>query len=379
MAAIGNEYSPPPELSRHAFVMQRVLIASLLLAACGSSHQLDDTPALDGGPAPDLTVPTLDGGSSPDGSVRPTSCTIEAGERLGEPCFCNGPLAYRDGFLYRQSVGIEVYAADGGELTPLGNVEERPSAQGGLIIANGHLVSLLDFAEDDENLLVYSLANPARPSRVGGFRLPHDAVLDLAATETQLVVASRSVDEASITWLDLTTPAEPVERWTVRTTGRPVSLALADAGAFVIEERGEAGETEQWLVWLSPEGSIADEHRLTGRRWNRAVVAHEGELFVSGPTTRTLERFSLGAGLTPEDSLATSDDSAFGGALLVRGEMAMLSNPMLVADLRAPMREVGLAPSPIGDMHHLAAPEGPLEWVYGSGGNGVFAARVSCE
>lgn len=359
-------------------LMQRVLIASLLIAACGSSHMTDEGPAPDGGPPVDMALPSVDGGDLDADLRTPTSCTVETGERLGEGCFCNGPLAYRDGFLYRQSIGIEVYTADGGDLNLVRTVEERASAQGGLAIAGDHLVSLLDFSED-ENLVVYSLGDPASPRRVGGFRLPHDAVIDLAAGGDQLLVASRSVDDASLTWLDLSDPVTPVERWTMPTTGTPLSVALSDHGAFVVEDRGEPGETEQWLVWLNPDGSLNQQQRLVGRRWRRAVTVVGSALFVSGPAERTIERFGLGFELVPAGALDTGDEDHVGGDLLVRGDLAMLSNPVLIADVRAPMRELALAESPIGDMHHIAAPDGPLEWVYGSGGNGVIAARISCE
>jgi len=357
--------------------MQRTLIASLLLAACGSSHMVDDAPAPDGGPV-DLALPAPDGGG-PDGFVRrPTSCSIDIGERVGEGCFCNGPIAYHDGFLYRQSIGIEVYQAEGGELTPMGVVEERGSAQGGLVIAAGHLVSLLDFAEDGDNLRVYSLADPAAPTLVGGLRLPHESPQAVGASGDQVVVATRSIDETALTWIDLNDPSDPTERWTRSSEGTPSGIAVTERGAFLTEERGASDDRTQWLVWWDVEGRLVDEVELDGRRWNRTLVARGDELFVTGSADRTIERFAVGEGLSPMDALPSGDERV-GGELLVRGDLVLLSSPLLIADVRAPMRQVGLAESPIGDMHHLAAPDGPLEWFYGSGGNGVVPARVSCE
>ncbi len=358
-------------------VMHRTLIASLLLAACGSSFMAEDAPAPDGGPA-DLALPGLDGGRSDAFVARPTSCTVELGEQQGEGCFCNGPIAYANGFLYRQSIGIEVYAADGGELTPMGVVEERGSAQGGLVIAAGHLVSLLDFAEDGDNLRVYSLDDPANPTVVGGLRLPHISPQALGANGDQVVVATSSIDEISLTWIDLSEPTEPTERWTRTVEATPSGIAVTERGAFLTDERVGPTERTQWLSWWDTEGSLVDEVELDGRRWNRTLLARGDELFVSGTGERTIERFVVGEGLTRMDALA-SEDSTVGGEMLIRGDLLLLSNPILIADVRSPIRQLGVVRPPIGDTHHLAAPDGPLEWVYGSGGNGVVAARITCE
>lgn len=359
--------------------MTRPLLFLAFLTACGSSHRADDDLPLDGGPATDMARVDPDGGDIDAFAPRPTSCTVEIGEQQGEGCFCNGPIAYANGFLYRQSIGIEIYAVDRGELTPMGVVEERGSAQGGLVIAAGHLVSLLDFAEDGDNLRVYSLDDPANPSLVGGLRLPHDAPQALGANGDQVVVATSSIDEITLSWIDLSDPTEPSERWTRTAEGTPSSIAVTERGAFLTDERGEPTERTQWLTWWDTEGTLVDEVELDGRRWNRSVVARGDELFVSGTGERLIERFVVGEGLNRMDALVGGAESV-GGELLIRGDLLVLSNnPILIADVRSPIRRVGVADSPIGDMHHLAAPDGPLEWVYGSGGNGVVPARITCE
>lgn len=163
------------------------LLVVLLAAACSSSTMPDrdagdgmdagidasfrmDAGARDSG-APDAGA--LDAGGDDAGmdaaldSGLLSGCVVEYFAPQGDGCFCQGPVASFGSYVYRQSLGIEVYdAADPENLVRLGSVEERPSASGRLAVLGDLLVSSLDFVEEPLRLIRCGTLQHRRKLRV---------------------------------------------------------------------------------------------------------------------------------------------------------------------------------------------------------------------
>jgi len=350
----------------------------LSLGACGESHTTtpEDGGRLDAGDRVDGGIEDAGPSDLPDAGATPLECELESGDAIGEGCFCRGPLVQHERYLYRQAIGIEVYRIDAPDvLTRVGTVEERPGSEGGLVIADGHLVSLLDF--EDQNLVVYSLADPASPARLGSVALPEAATSRLVATGSEVVVARSTVGSASLVSVDVSDPEAPRIAWTREVEGAVLDIARSPRGIFVLEERSGR---EAFLGRRDGSGALLDELSLgVGSHFFRRVATDGDEVLVSGGEGRRLARYSVGAGLSLRDVLDGDPERSGGGSILIRGDLAFVAAPPTLVDLSGELRELVTVASPIGDLGHLDAPGGPLEWLYASGGNGVVPLQVVCD
>ncbi|MAC29622.1 MAG: hypothetical protein CMH59_24595, partial [Myxococcales bacterium] len=366
----------------------RHLALLLLLTACGSSFELADADAAaapDGGGlrdagarGPDAGL-AEDGGRS-DGGALP-SCVLEpVGETFGEPCFCRGPVVFAGGHLYHQSIGVDVYRVeDGDPPVEVGHVEERASASGGLVLAAGHLVSLVDFV--DEPLRVYALDDPARPREVARLDVavpPGERLL--AAWGDRVFVGSRDLEagRSALVAVDLARPDRPVARDPISFEGALRGLAPGPSGLAVLLERGTPERPETELRWLDADGTARGSRSLPGRAFPRALALTEDALLVGGGDGVLLERFRLDGTLAPWGALAHEGEWSPGGAVLVRGDRALVAGLAALVHLGPTLRVLGEGETMPGDVGAAAAPGGPFERVWLGAGGGVRPWRVRC-
>lgn len=350
----------------------------LFVAGCSSSHLGDD----DAGPASDAgPVRPVDAGPSPSdaGPRRLTRCAPEVGERVGEPCFCEGPAVRYGSAIYRQSIGIEVWDVSDAEAPVLaGQIEERPASAGGLAVVAGHLLSVSNFSPD---LTVYDLADPLRPRRVAELPIDGENVSDLAVWqgfgEGLAVLVDQGASEVELIGVDLGDPTSPRELYRVPVQGRVASLLLDGARLFVTTR--EPSPARGWLEVRDPRtGALVGRHLLDegDASWYSDLALHRGRLLrtttdaieildVDGEAPIVVARVELGSG-QPTTVDVSGDLAIVGGSALVILDLTDPSRP----------RELGRAETAIGDIRAIA---GDAEHVFVSSGNGLTPIALRCE
>ena len=127
-------------------------LSSTLSLGCSSVHGVEDAAVPDADPV--LAPPGA-------GSIR---CAFGSAERFGgEPCFCYGDAALGSGYLYRQTVGVEIWdVRDASAPVLAGSIEGDTGTQGGVAVIGDRLISATSFPP---GVRLYGLADPASPTR----------------------------------------------------------------------------------------------------------------------------------------------------------------------------------------------------------------------
>lgn len=344
--------------------MRRRWLTILLLTACSSSFEVD---ASDGGLS-DTAPPTSDAAPSPprDAGSAPTRCEVTAGPTIGEGCFCRGPIVATVDHVYRQSIGIEVFDRDRLD-APSFVVDERPSAQGGLVRVGDHLVSAVDF--EDPALRVYSLADPARPAFVGGFGDGAGSPIRLAADGAFVVVAHQQDERVSVVLYDLTRPTRPSRVFERALDGTALAVAVGPLGVLVIEadvtlERGR-------LLWLTLDGAERAFLVLEDLPFDPGLVVRDDLVYLSGGAAR-LTRVRARAG-TLRVEAAVGEPSGVGTAIAFDRGLVVLGSLDVYEE--SSLRALSTTET-FGGYPSLAATNGGL---FASSGGGVTELVLRCE
>ncbi|MFK7999948.1 MAG: hypothetical protein AB8H86_10135 [Polyangiales bacterium] len=323
---------------------------------------------VDSGVDAGVDAPAEDAGN--DAGPPLSACVIEYFDNQGDGCFCMGPVATFENYVYRQSLGIEVYdAQDPSSLIRLRNVDERPSANGHLAVRGDVLISSLDFEE--QPLRLYSLADPALPTEI--LRFGAVSVRSFAAGESDVVVIEATRERASALVHYAINDEGATETWRVPLPDVPAfpdaSLALVGTDVFLatLEER-------------DPERTRVRRYDASGaetlnvmRRGYGSLYASDGELYETNGEARV-------ARLDPAtlDTEMSFGEARFGETVLVRGDIVLLSGTIALE--RQTFRELSLSvvgtDGPRG-FDVLEAGEG--EVVFGSNGNGLIPFSLRCE
>lgn len=325
-------------------------LGSLVDAAADAADAADVAPALDAGAL--------------------SACVIEYYDNQGDGCFCMGPVATFENYVYRQSLGIEVYdARDPSNLVRLANVEERPSANGAIAVRGGLLISSLDFEE--QPLRLYSLADPTLPTEI--MRFGAVSVRSFAAGSSAIVVIEETRERALALVRYQFDGEGASEAWRVPLPDVPAfpdaALAILGTDVFVATLEGRSPEVTR-LRRYDAEGTETLNVLRTGYA---RLFARGGELYETGGEAR-LARLDP-ATLATESSFG---EATFGESILVRGDVILLSGTTVLE--RRTLRELSL--SVAGDdalrgFDALEAGEGVA--VFGSNGNGLIPFSLRCE
>jgi hypothetical protein len=344
----------------------RLLPCLFLLSGCFDAHGI---------PSADAAVPSL--GDAGDAGPPPTRCDPDVvGERLGEACFCNGPVALAGDVLYRRGVGIELYdLTDPGRPAPLGVLEELSSATGVLLVdaAERTLYSVNDTVP---GVNVYDITDPRAPRLLA--RLEVDGwVSDGALDGTTLVMVG--TDRAEQGWLhviDVARPSSPRLLRSLALEGRPSQVALdADTAAVVLATGiGTAG-----LAFVHLRTDVMQTMAIEGGDFGRALAFAGQRLLLTGGDRLLTVLDHEGERWRVVGTLAHDSGSTLIPGLQVDGTRVVLGgNRLRVVDVSDPTRPrlLGDAEVPPGDIGALA---GRDEFAYVSGGYGVVVVSLGCE
>lgn len=299
-----------------------------------------------------------------------SACVIEYYDSQGDGCFCMGPLATFENYVYRQSLGIEVYdAEDPSSLVRLANVEERPSANGRVAVRGDLLISSLDFEE--QPLRLYSLADPAIPAEI--MRFGAVSVRSFAAGQRGFVTIEETRERASALVHYVFRDEGASETWRLGLPGVPAfpdaSLAILGTDVFLATLEGRDPEMTR-LRRYDAEGA---ETLNVLRAGYAKLSARDGELYETGGEARVARL----------DPATLQTDLSFGEAtfaetLLVRDDILLVGGTTVLE--RRTLRELPLTvlgDHPLRGFDALEAGQGDA--VFGSGGNGLNPFSLRCE
>lgn len=299
-----------------------------------------------------------------------SSCVVEYFMSQGDGCFCMGPIATFGQYVYRQSLGIEVFdAQDPENLVRLANVDERPSANGRLAVRGALLVSTLDFEEAPIRL--YSLADPAVPTeitRFGAISVRGFAAgdSDIAVIEeplegtTELVHYEVSDEGARETWRY---PLPDVPRFP------DASLAILGDDVFLATLEGRDPEVTRVRRF---DASGVETLNVMRSGYVR-LFASSGELYETGGEARVAR-----LNLVTLDTETSFGESAFGETVLVRGDIVVLNGTTVLE--RTTLRELPVfVVGGDGARGFDAMEAGEGDMVFGSNGNGLIPFSLRCE
>jgi hypothetical protein len=298
------------------------------------------------------------------------SCTIEYFMNQGDGCFCMGPVASFGRYLYRQSLGIEVYdVQDPENLVRLDNVEERPSSNGRIAVRGGLLVSSLNF--EAEPLRLYSLSNPAVPTEVA--RFGNTSVRGFTAGEGAIAVIEEGDESTDLVHYRVSREGAS-ETWRTDLSGVPAfpdaSLGLLGGDVFVAT-----------LANRDPEMTRLQRFDASGLETLTVLRTGNVQLFVGGGELYAIGGEAQLARLDPTtlETAISFGDAVFGETVLVRDDIVLLGGSMTVLE-RTTLRELPLTVvggGMAGGFVHAEAGEGDL--VFGSSGNGMIPFSLRCE
>lgn len=349
--------------------MTRALPAlALLLIACSSAHTADDA----GAP----TLSDADTSRTTDAS-RPTSCTLDVGDVVGEPCFCHGPAAVLGDVLYRQSLGVEIWdVADPLAPRAAGHIDEPPASQGGLMIARGHLVSVRNL---ESTLSVYRLDDPFAPTLRATLPLGVGDVTHLAGSDELAVVGTTGADGSpTLVGIDLRDLDTPTILWRAPLEGRVANSTVDGLRVFALTQT-VFGE-DAWLDEVDARsGELVGHHRIGegpgASGWFAGLATHRDRVLVGAPgAVRILE---VGASVVEVARFVVEEGAV--GALAVHGDLAFVGGMALrVLDLSDPLapRELARTEVPIGDLAHIPSSG---EGLFVSNGGGLLPVQLTCE
>jgi hypothetical protein len=310
-----------------------------------------------------------------DAGSPPTECDPEAlGDVLGEPCFCNGPVALAGDVLYRRGVGIEVYDLAEPELPVLvREIEERPSSSGRLIV-DASLRTLYSVTDIESGVYIYDIGAPLAPVLVG--HLPVDGfVVDGALDGGTLVLSAADEENGLLHVADVGTPSAPRLERSFALSGRPGSIVVRGRTAAVVIDTA-IGESSVLVIDVDSGATLASVG-LEGGGFGRALALDGDLLFMSGGgSVLTVLRYE-GPTLSAVGALA--EEGAFSRALVRRGTSLLVGGDRLrVIDASDPARPVSLGATagPSGDIGGLAWRD---DLAYVSSGNGVSVVSLRCE
>jgi len=353
-------------------LMRWLSLLPTLLAACTRSFETGPMP--DAGPfATDAAFPTTDARDSEAGDAfvpldagSLSRCTITTGPTVGDGCFCRGPIVATDDYVYRQSIGIQVFARDRLE-SPVFVVDERPSAQGGLVRVGDHLVSAVDF--EDPALRVYSLADPARPVFVGGFGEDTGSPTRLAADGSFVVAAHQRDERVSLVLYDLTRPTRPSRVFERALEGTALAVAVDPTGVFVIES--DVSFDRGHLLWLDLDGTERASLAMEDLPFEPSLAIRGDLVYVTGGSARMTRVRARADTLRVLDTVG--EPTGVGTAIVFEAGVIVLGT-LDVYD-EASLRPLSTTEG-FGGFSSLAATNGAL---YASSGGGLAELSVRCE
>jgi hypothetical protein len=344
----------------------------LLAIGCGTSHPSvrDSGVEPDGGRSDAGRPPDRDSGVDPasgvhsDAGPRPTTCTGEALDSVGEPCFCEGPIVLHGDLVYRSSYEIEVIdVSNPADLRVVTTVPQgQIHSEGALAIAKNHLYV------GGWALEVLDLANPRMP--VSRRLIETDMTVSDVGARGDLLwigVERGAGGTSDVVLYDITTPDAPAELGSLPILGGVGSVVAWGADRLVAVVRAPFGsEARDRAVIIDVSDPAAPaamgEIPIAGSAVLRRRAAIEGDLlFVAGngPLLQILdlaERAALGV---LEDPRAMA--SGFAQSITVRDGLVYLGvDGVWVADAADPS-----APSWIAMLE-----SGNAMW--GALGSGVF-------
>ena len=355
------------------------LLCGLALVGCFDTHAapgaVDSGVEADAGTvvAPDGSVATEDAGT--DGGRPPTDCDpVALGDVLGEPCFCNGPVALAGDVLYRRGIGIEVYDLAEPELpVPVREIEERSSSAGRLIV-DASLRTLYSVTDIESGVYIYDIGAPLAPVLVGHLSVD-GFVVDGALSGSTLILSAAEEESGLLHVADVGTPSAPRLERSLALSGRPGSIAADGRTAAVVIDTA-IGESSVLVIDVDSGATLASLG-LEGGGFGRALALDGDLLFVSGGGRALTVLRREGATLSVVGAL--DEDGAFSRALVRQGRSLLVGGDRLrVIDASDPARPVSLgeAAGPSGDIGGLAWSG---DFAYVSGGNGVSVVSLRCE
>jgi len=270
--------------------------------------------------------------------------------------------------FYRLGHGTNIEVFDRDRLDALSFVvDERPSAQGGLVRVGDHLVSAVDF--EDPALRVYSLADPARPAFVGGFGDGAGSPIRLAADGAFVVVAHQQDERVSVVLYDLTRPTRPSRVFERALDGTALAVAVGPLGVLVIEadvtlERGR-------LLWLTLDGAERAFLALEDLPFDPGLVVRDDLVYFTGGAAR-LTRVRARAG-TLQLEAVVGEPSGVGTAIAFDRGLVVLGTLDVYEE--ASLRALSTTET-FGGYPSLAATNGKL---FASSGGGVTELVLRCE
>lgn len=306
---------------------------------------------------------------SEDAGSTPTRCGLVLGSTVGEGCFCRGPVVVHGDHVYLQSQGIEVFERRGTTLTEVFQVDERPSARGGLVRVGEHLVSAVDFEEPP--LRVYSLDDPARPRLVAGFGAASHQ--HLVAHGARVLVTRAVGEEAWLVLYDLSRPTRPELVFERRLADAPLAIALDDARVFVLEalRDAEGHRTRSVLRVLDHAGTEQASRELEGAAFDAGLASRAPFVYVSGGASRLTRLVADDLSL----DRSVGEPSGIGGPIVFRDGLVVLGSSPFAVYEESSLRPIATDDS-ISGWSHLTL-DGAL--LFGSSGGGVQVLSLSCE
>ncbi|MCB9601595.1 MAG: hypothetical protein H6721_01045 [Sandaracinus sp.] len=344
--------------------MRSFAVSFLLLAACSQSFTSESDASV---ATPDGSSTIADDAGLDAGRSTPRSaCSLESGASFVEGCFCRSPLVARGDYLYVQSQALHVLSRE--DLREVNRVDERPSAQGGLVHVGGnHLVSAVDFEEPP--LRVYALDDPAEPRFVGGFGSDtHGAI---TAFGDDVLVTRLQGETATLVLYDLSRPSTPRERFAVALEGDPLAIALSEARVFVIEALGSPRERSTLRV-LDRDGVERGRLELESAPFQAAALWHAPDLYLAG-FGAVVTRVGF-EGDDPFVAATTGTSEGLGGALAFVGDLLVGGHPLGVFEGPS-LRPLEVA-FERGSAQNLVVSGGTL---FASSGGSVTELRLACE
>ncbi len=350
------------------------LVALAVVTGCGTSHE---APRSDAGPLLDDAGPLLGDAGAPDAGGGPVTCDPVASDPVGEGCFCSGPLAVRDGYAYRQAIGIEVWDfRDPRRPDAVGHVDERAASNGALGVARGHLVSVRNF---EPTLTVYALDDPRAPTMRAALALPAPVnVPEQMRVVDDFAVIVSGGGSRQLVGVDLSDLDAPRIAY-LETLDRAVGDLTVDGERLILSALEP--ETMSSSLELRDLRTGTLRHRTPMQEgdasWSTSVAAHRGRaVWVDTDGLRVLE-----LGPTAATEVARLPlPQPYVGPITVEGDLAALGGGALrLVDLADPLRPrvVPIAgETAIGDLQHLTLRAGVL---YASSGNGMSAIELRCE
>jgi hypothetical protein len=280
-----------------------------------------------------------------------------------------GPVARYGDHVYRQALGLEIHDIS----TPLEprlvrTIDEPPSSDGALVVANGYLVSLVQY--EPEPIRIYDLSDPASPREVA--RFGDEATTSIATDGTDLLVATAGAgpEAGEVKRVTLDSDGQPRLQWRTPTGDHPLAIALGTDGAFVVTAHGALPDAT--LRWLSHDG--VEQDALAIEVAGQPLFAVTPDALLLTGRELGLGRFVIQEGRLREDVTVSLPERARAPLLALDGTV-VVGSPFRVFSLDS-LDELPVDDPPPLPAEHLAP--GPGNVVYASGGGGLTPVSLVC-